>query len=412
MTFADAGQPGLYAQARRGKVRFLFRYRKPGGGVRRHVQLDFYGAITLDQARTAAQTLRGQVANAKDPQVERDRARREGTSVADAVSGYLADLEERAAKGARRGKRSGAASARRLLERHVLPALGSKRLRDVSSEDVRRLHRGMSKTPGEANRTLTALAAVFGHADRAELIPAGTNPTRHVERYREEGRRRALSPDELRALGAALNKAEAAGTVHSSAVLAVYVLALTGMRRSELLGHGMKDRRGVREGLRWGDIDLAAGVVHLHDTKTGRQKRALGAAAIALLRAAKPQGATAHDCVCPGAAQGAPFIGLDKVRVKLWRAAGIVATADGRADLHSLRHSFASVGAHVQGGRYVGMVSALLGHGHQAKAVTERYISADPEALRPAADAIAAEIARLLGLGEPASVLAFPKGKQ
>ena len=78
--------------------------------------------------------------------------------------------------------------------------------------------------------------------------------------------------------------------------------------------------------------------------------------------------------------------------------------------LHSLQHSFASIGVHVQSGRFAGHVSALLGHGFQSKAITERYITADPEGLRPAADAIAAEIAAHLGLGEPAKVLEFAKG--
>jgi hypothetical protein len=58
----------------------------------------------------------------------------------------------------------------------------------------------MKATPVEANRTLTCLSAVFGYADRAELVPTGFNPTRHVERYAETGKRRALSTEELQAL--------------------------------------------------------------------------------------------------------------------------------------------------------------------------------------------------------------------
>ena len=44
-------------------------------------------------------------------------------------------------------------------------------------------------------------------------------------------------------------------------------------------------------------------------------------------------------------------------------------------------------------------VSALLGHGYQSRAITERYITANPQALRPAADAIAREVAGLMGEG-------------
>ena len=43
--------------------------------------------------------------------------------------------------------------------------------------------------------------------------------------------------EELEALGKAMRKAEKAGKIHASALLALRLLALTGMRRSELLGH-------------------------------------------------------------------------------------------------------------------------------------------------------------------------------
>ena len=65
---ADAGQPGLAAWARRGRVRFVFEYRPPGGGPRRRMQIDDYGAITLEQARGIAEQYRGRVAAGADPQ--------------------------------------------------------------------------------------------------------------------------------------------------------------------------------------------------------------------------------------------------------------------------------------------------------------------------------------------------------
>lgn len=400
---ADAGQPGLYVWARRGQVQFVFVYRPPAGGSRKRLQIDRYGAITLDQARSIAEQFRGRVAAGVDPQVERAEERRLAVTVAEVVRDYLEDLRQRAESGAKRGKRSGYASAKRRLERHIIPKLGSRRIRDVTSEHVRRLHRAMKATPVEANRTLSAFSAVFGWADRNELVPAGMNPTRHVERFAETGNRRAFTPEEVTALGIALHDAEQDCSVHPSAILAVRLLALTGFRRAEVLGHTMKERRGDRDGLRWGDIDLDAGLIHLHDSKTGRQTRILGEAVVELLRAAKPDSVAANDPVCPGTVSGQPFIGIDKARRALWKAAEL-----NGVDLHSLRHTFASIGAHIESGRYAGHVSALLGHGYQSRAITERYITANPQALKPAADLIAAEIARLLGLREPARVLSFP----
>lgn len=419
---ADAGQPGLYAWARRGKVGFYFAYRPPAGGRRKRLKIDDYGAITLDQARQIAQQYRGEVAGRKDPQREREEEIRRSITLGEMIQRYLDDLKERAEGGAKRGKRSGYASAKNRLERHVEPKLGNRPLRSISVEQVSRLHRSMKDTPIEANRALTALSAVFGFADRMGISEAQFNPCRHVEKFEENGERRALTDEELKALGRAMLEAEEKGSVpvmkggkqvkregkplrtriDPTALLAVRLIALTGMRRSELLGHESKARRGEREGLRWDDVDLKAGTIRLRDSKTGAQTRVIGQAVVNLLEANRLEGFTDDDPVCPGKHPGQPLVGIDRPRIKLFDAAGIAGV-----DLHSLRHTFASVGAHVQNGRYAAFVGPLLGHGYQKRSITERYIHSNPEALRPAADAISESIAKTLGLTEPARVLEF-----
>ena len=174
------------------------------------------------------------------------------------------------------------------------------------------------------------------------LVPAHFNPCRHVERFEENGERRALTDEELKALGEAMSEAEETGSVpamkdgkkverngelvragvNPTALLALRLIALTGMRRSELLGHENKARRGDREGLRWGDVDLEAGTLRLRETKTGQQTRVVGEAVVSLLKAAKPDGATDDDPVCPGKDPSQPFIGVDRPRVRLFEAAG------------------------------------------------------------------------------------------
>jgi hypothetical protein len=47
------------------------------------------------------------------------------------------------------------------------------------------------------------------------------------------------------------------GSLNPSALLAIQLLALTGMRRSEVTGHMQKVRRTEESGLRWSDVDLA-----------------------------------------------------------------------------------------------------------------------------------------------------------
>ena len=404
---ADAGQPGLYAWARRGRVRFIFAYRPPAGGRRRRIKIDDFGAIDLDTARRVARKWRGLLAEGRDPEVEGREEARRATTVGQAVDLYLDDFRKRADSGAKRGRRSSYEEAKRLLERHVRPSLGSLRLRSVTVDQVQRLHRSMKDTPSAANRAIAALSAVYGYADRRQLVPAHFNPCRHVEGFEEKGERRALTPDELGALGAAMREAEEAGSIHPPALLALRLFALTGMRRSELLGHESKKRRGKLEGLRWGDVDLEVGTMRLRQTKTGAQTRVLGRAAVELLERAKPEGAVDEDPVCPGAQPGQPFVGIDRPRIRLFEAAGIHGLTG--VDMHSLRHTYASEGAHVQNGRFAAFVGPLLGHGYQKRSITERYIHSSADALRPAADAIAEAIASRLGLVEAGRVLAFKK---
>jgi integrase len=402
---ADAGQPGLYAWARRGRVRFVFAYRPPGGGRRRREKIDDYGAITLDQAREIARERRGIVAKGDDPKEIRERQAQEALTLGEAVHLYLDDFLQRAETGAKRGRRSGYSQAKRYLERHVVPKLGNVRIRKVSAQQVSRLHRSLKDTPVEANRMLTTLSAVFGYIDRVQPGTPLDNPCRHVEKFAENGQREALTLEQLRSLGEAMRDAEKSGSVHPSALLAIRLIALTGMRRSEVLGHESRARRGELEGLRWGDVHLGAGTIALRDSKTGAQTRVIGESVVDLLRAALPENADPDDPVCPGKDGSRPFVGIDRPRIKLFEAAGL-ANIPG-IDLHSLRHTFASVGAHVQNGRYAVFVAPLLGHGYQKRSITERYIHSNLEALRPAADAISGALATSLGLAESARVIAF-----
>jgi hypothetical protein len=77
---------------------------------------------------------------------------RKATTLGQVAQLYLEDLRERAESGAKCGKRSGYASAKNRLERHILAKLGAVRVRDVTTDQVRRLHRAMKETPVEANR--------------------------------------------------------------------------------------------------------------------------------------------------------------------------------------------------------------------------------------------------------------------
>jgi hypothetical protein len=71
-----------------------------------------------------------------------------------------------------------------------VPALGRKRVRDVSRADISRLHHERRETPCDANRALAVMSKMFALAEKWGERPDGTNPCRHVEKYAERKRER------------------------------------------------------------------------------------------------------------------------------------------------------------------------------------------------------------------------------
>ena len=141
----------------------------------------------------------------------------------------------------------------------------------MTRDDVINLHRSMRATPRQANHVLAVLSKMFHLAELWRIRPDGTNPCRHVKRYAEVQRERFLSEAELARLGAALAEAENSARELPGVVAAIRLLALTGCRLGEILG------------LRWADVDFAAGALHIRDAKAGGRVQTIGALALALL---------------------------------------------------------------------------------------------------------------------------------
>ena len=100
---------------------------------------------------------------------------------------------------------------RRALDLHILPALGNKRIVDVRRPDVARLHTKLATAPYQANKVLAIISAVWNWAGAREEVYRNSNPTTGIERYREHGRERYLTSNELTRLGDALREGETIG---------------------------------------------------------------------------------------------------------------------------------------------------------------------------------------------------------
>ena len=238
-------------------------------------------------------------------------------------------------------KPSSAVLYRRVLDNHILPALGTVPVGEVDRAQVTALHHKLRSKPVAANRTIDILSKMFTLAEAWELRPAGSNPCRSVRRYREEKRERFLSPDEVRRLGRVLTQTEAQGGASVYAVAAVRLLMLTGCRLNEVLS------------LRWDDVDRTAKEVRIRDGKTGPRSVPLTSTVMDVL-AAIPR-VPDNPWVIAGTKPGTCLARIDKHWERLRNQAGL---EDVR--IHDLRHSYASRALAL--GESLTMIGRLLGH--------------------------------------------------
>ena len=151
------------------------------------------------------------------------------------------------------------------------PAVTELRVSEVWRRDVAALHHGLRDKPYQANRTLGVLSKMFSLAEVWGWRPDGSNPCRHVKRYKEHKRERLLSEAETERLGEILREAE--GEM-PSAVAAFRLLLLTSCRMSE-----------IRD-LRWEHV--RENCIKLPDAKTGGRAVPLGPEERAVRAAAIP----------------------------------------------------------------------------------------------------------------------------
>jgi Arm DNA-binding domain len=236
------------------------------GGRQRWITIGRHGSPwTPDAARAEAMRLLGLKAGGQDPATERDRQRGVIT-VQELGTRFLESYVPEHCKV------TTASEYRRAVELFINPALGRHRISEVLRADVAHFHHELRDRPYQANRALGVLSKMMNLAEEWGLRPDGSNPCRHVKKYRESRRERYLSKEELQRLGVALAEANASGAAGPFAIAAIGLLVLTGARLREILT------------LQWANVDLDNAVLRLPDSKTGAKLIYLNSAAIKLLR--------------------------------------------------------------------------------------------------------------------------------
>jgi integrase len=326
-----------------------------------------------------AKRLLGEIAAGRDPAAERDKAKAD-KSLALVLKQFMAEHVRP------KLKPSTAEGYQRVAKLYVLPAFGRRSIGEVTRTDVARLHHEMSAKPYQANSTLAMLSKFFGWAEKHGLRPDGSNPCRHVEKYREARRERFLSQAELARLGDALREAEQEKICSPWIVAAIRLLMFTGARRNEILT------------LRWEHVSEEHECLMLSDSKTGRKAIHLNAPALALLQTI-PRVEGNPYVIC-GAKAGQHLVNLEKPWRRIRKAAKL---EDVR--LHDLRHSFASVAA--SGGQSLIVIGKLLGHSQPVTTARYAHLADDP--VKAASDAIGRHIAAAMESGNAGLIVPLTK---
>jgi integrase len=387
-----------------GQKAYVAQYRQHGRS--RRSAIGSHGHLTPDQARVQARILLGEVAKGADPVEDRRTAR--------AVRTFreLADDFMRQHVATKRKPRT-YGEYKTLLDKHILPAIGSKRVVGVRRGDIARMHGKMTEAPLAANRAVAVVSSIWNWAARRDEVTYESNPARGIEKNPERKSERFLTTEELGRLGDALHEGETVGIewqfdetkpnakhvpkirrtkLDPYAAAAMRLLILTGARLREIL-HA-----------RWEYVDFERGMMHLPDSKTGRKPVYLSAAALQILADLPRVKGNPH--LFPGEKEGEPRADLKKPWAAVKRAAGLEGVR-----LHDLRHSFASVGAGASLG--LPIIGKLLGHSQAA--TTQRYAHLDADPMRRAANAIGSAIANALDGARdgraaiPSTILNHPK---
>jgi integrase len=242
-----------------------------------------------------------------------------------------------------------------MIANKIKPELGSKKVKDLTRQDVKRFHRKITlgQLPGQrkpapyhANRVLALLRKMLSLAVGWEIRP--DNPAKGVKPNPEQARATFLDNEDIKRLCQAACKHP-----NRQSADALMLLLLTGCRRGEVLG------------AEWSEIDLKSGwwEIPLERKKSKRPHRVkMSEPALAILRERKKVAKGRY--VFPAPNGDGPQKDMRSFFRAVCEQAGLIGLR-----VHDIRHSVASI-LFNSGATYAQIGQVL---GHSTPQMTMRY---------------------------------------
>lgn len=372
-----------------GKRSYVIQYRALGRS--RRFTIGLHGVWTAELARQEAKIQLGRIAAGENPAEER-LLDHKAITMKQLCELYMADLKAGLilGKGNRPKKASTIITDTGRIKRHIIPLLGSRRVRDLVKADINKALKDIiaGKTAvsmktkklrgksivtggvGTATRTVGLIGGILTYAMEAGIITS--NPAHGIRKPKDNVRTRRLSEAEYRIFGRILQEAIEDGQYAMAAEIARQI-ALTGCRRMEMIA------------LQCDEVDIEGSCLRLIDSKEGKSVRPVGLPVVEFLEKRKAEAEGTY--IFPGMGDDNVFGAFPRHWDKLFKGSEL----DGITP-HILRHSFASL-ANDLGFTEV-TIAALVGHSKGT--VTSKYIHSLDTALIMAADTISGYIAGLL----------------
>lgn len=244
---------GLYVEVfPTGGVVWRYRYRL--NGKLEKLTLGKYPALTLKNARIKRDEAASAAAMGQSPAQQKQLAKvaaAETTTVAEFAERYFKDIQAK--------DRKDTTIPRRYLDKEIIPTIGSKPVKEVTTEDVRAViwrkkDQGFDAAAADIRGLLKRLFDYAVTCGLATTNPVLSLPMRHV--FKAKARDRALSPDEIRTF----LKSAFESNIRRQFKIGLHLILLTMVRKSELLL------------ARWEHVDLDNAEWHIpaENSKTGK----------------------------------------------------------------------------------------------------------------------------------------------